>query len=90
MAFVNKKIATKFNNLQEMHEFYQQEATHPTVKNKKRKITINDSDDSESNEPATTSTSESSSSNKNKSKNNKCSMYPISNRNSGVSCNMTR
>jgi hypothetical protein len=84
VAFVNKTIATKLDNLQEMHEFYQQKATHPTVKNKKCKFTIDDSDDLESNESATTSTSESSSSKKNK------SMYPISNRNSGVSCNMTR
>ena len=68
MAFVNNTIETKFDNLKDMHEFYQQEATHTTVHKKRGCFAINDSDDSESNKSATTSNSESSSNKKPKAK----------------------
>ncbi len=31
VAFVNNTLETKFDNIKDMHEFYQQEATHTTV-----------------------------------------------------------
>ncbi len=61
VAFVINTIETKFDNLKDMHEFYQQEATHTTVHKKRGRFAIDDSDDSESNKSATTSDSESSS-----------------------------
>ena len=71
VAFVNNTIETKFDNLKDMHEFYQQEATHTTVHKKRGHFAINDSDDSESNKSATTSNSESSSNKKPKAKKRK-------------------
>ena len=69
MAFVNKTNDKKFDNLQELQEFYKQEATHPTEKNKKRDCELFwDSSDSESNKSASTSNSESSSNKKPKAK----------------------
>ncbi len=60
----NITIATKFDKLQEMHEY---------LTNQPQQVPLN--------QVAAKKTSQ---------KNNKCSMYPISKRNSGVSCNMTR
>ena len=71
VAFVNNTIETKFDNLKDMHEFYQQEATHTTVHKKRGRFAIDDSDDSESNKSATTSNSESSSNKKPKAKKRK-------------------
>ncbi len=34
VAFVNNTIETKFDNLKDMHEFYQQEAMHTTMHKK--------------------------------------------------------
>ncbi len=42
MAFVNKTIDTSLDKLQEIQEFYQQEATYPTEKNNKRIPTSRD------------------------------------------------
>jgi hypothetical protein len=64
VAFFNNTIETIFDNLKDMHEFYQQEATHTTVHEKRGRFAIDDSDDSESNKSATTSNNESSSNKK--------------------------
>jgi hypothetical protein len=60
VAFVNKTISTKFNSLQDMHEYYQQEATLTTVHKKRCRMALSSSDDdSESSESTKTGSSES-------------------------------
>ncbi len=46
MAFVNKTRSTKFNNLQDMNDYYQEKAQLTTENNKRHHLDMEDSDDS--------------------------------------------
>ena len=46
VAFVNKTRSTKFNNLQDMNDYYQEKAQLTTENNMRRRLDMEDSDDS--------------------------------------------
>ncbi len=46
MAFVNKTRSTKFNNLQDMNDYYQEKAQLTTENNKRCCLDMEDSNDS--------------------------------------------
>jgi hypothetical protein len=72
VAFVNKTRSTKFNNLQDMNEYYQEKAQLTTENNKRRRLDMEDSDDSsDSSVSDDTSSSESTGNKKAKAKKRK-------------------
>jgi hypothetical protein len=72
VAFVNKTRSTKFNNLQDMNDYYKEKAQLTTENNKRRRLDMEDSDDSlDSSISDDTSSSESSGNKKAKAKKRK-------------------
>jgi hypothetical protein len=60
VAFINKTRSTKFDSLQDMHDYYQEEAHLTTENNKRRRLAMEESDDSsDSSDSDNTSSSES-------------------------------
>ncbi len=60
VAFINKTRSTKFNSLQDMHDYYQEEAQLTTVNNKRHRLAMEESNNSlDSSESDNTSSSES-------------------------------
>ncbi len=71
MAFINKTKSTKFNSLQDMHDYYQEKAQLTTEK-KRCRLAMEESDNSsDSSDSDNTSSSESTGNKKAKAKNRK-------------------
>ncbi len=72
VAFINKTRSTKFNSLQDMHDYYQEKAQLTTENNKRRRLAMEESDDSlDSSDSDNTSSSESTGNKKAKAKKHK-------------------
>ncbi len=70
VAFINKTRSTKFDSLQDMHDYYQEKAQLTTENNKRPRLAMEESDDSsDSSDSDNTSSSESTGNKKAKAKN---------------------
>ncbi len=72
MAFINKTRSTKFDSLQDMHDYYQEKAQLTTENNKRCHLAMEESNDSlDSSDSDNTSSSESTGNKKAKAKKHK-------------------